>query len=540
MQTQAVDGRRPGDGAVEHKVYRTELTPLSFLRRSAYVFPEKEAVVHGSRRYSYRQLEQRVNRLASRLRSHGLQKHERVAFLCPNIPAMLEAHFAVPAAGGILVSINTRLSSGEVDYILRHSGSRYLFVDAALASLIAPLDTAALEVVRIDDTGAPGDPYEDYLAQGSPDPVESWLEDEEETIAINYTSGTTGRPKGVMYTYRGAYLNALADVIETGMTQDTVHLWTGPMFHCNGWCFTWAVTAVGGTQVCLRKVEADRIWDLFDTEGITHYNAAPTVHISLVNHPRAHCLDHAVTATMGGAPPSPTLLQRLRDLHFRPVQVYGLTETYAPITTNQLRTAWATLPLGEQMRLLARQGQGHVTADLVRVVDEHMQDVPRDGQTLGEVVMRGNIVMKGYFGQPQATSEAFRGGWFHSGDIAAWHADGLIELRDRKKDIIISGGENIATIEVEQTIAELPAVLEVAVIAIPDERWGERPKAFVTLKANYQCTEPEIIQHCRERLAHFKCPAAVEFGDLPKTSTGKVQKYVLREREWAGYEKRIH
>jgi fatty-acyl-CoA synthase len=540
MQTQTDDGRRPGDGAVEHKVYRTELTPLSFLRRSAYVFPEKEAVVHGSRRYSYRHFEQRVNRLASRLRSHGLQKHERVAFLCPNIPAMLEAHFAVPAAGGILVSINTRLSSGEIDYILRHSGSRYLFVDAALEALIAPLDTAELEVVRIDDTGAPGDPYEDYLAQGAPDPVDSWLEDEEETISINYTSGTTGRPKGVMYTYRGAYLNALADVIETGMTQDTVHLWTGPMFHCNGWCFTWAVTAVGGTHVCLRKVEADRIWDLFDTEGITHYNAAPTVHTGLVNHPRAHRLDHAVTATMGGAPPSPTLLQRLRDLHFRPVQVYGLTETYAPITTNQGRPAWATLPLGEQMRLLARQGQGHVTADLVRVVDENMQDVPRDGQTLGEVVMRGNIVMKGYFAQPQATREAFRGGWFHSGDIAAWHADGLIELRDRKKDIIISGGENISTIEVEQTIAQLPAVLEVAVIAIPDERWGERPKAFVTLKANHQCTEPEIIQHCRERLAHFKCPAAVAFGDLPKTSTGKVQKYVLREREWAGYEKRIH
>jgi fatty-acyl-CoA synthase len=540
MQTQPDDGRRPGDGAVEHKVYRTELTPLSFLRRSAYVFPEKEAVVHGGRRYSYRQFEQRVNRLASRLRSHGLQKHERVAFLCPNIPAMLEAHFAVPAAGGILVSINTRLGSGEIDYILRHSGSRYLFVDAALESLISPRATSELEVVRIDDTGAPGDPYEVYLAQGAPDPVESWLEDEEETIAINYTSGTTGRPKGVMYTYRGAYLNALADVIETGMTQDTVHLWTGPMFHCNGWCFTWAVTAVGGTHVCLRKVDADRIWDLFDTEGITHYNAAPTVHTGLVNHPRAHRLDHSVTATMGGASPSPTLLQRLRDLHFRPVQVYGLTETYAPITTNHVRKAWETLSLGEQMCLLARQGQGHVTADRVRVVDENMQDVPRDGQTLGEVVMRGNIVMKGYFAQPQATSEAFAGGWFHSGDIAAWHADGLIVLRDRKKDIIISGGENISTIEVEQTIAELPAVLEVAVIAIPDERWGERPKAFVTLKANHQSTEPEIIQHCRERLAHFKCPAAVEFGDLPKTSTGKVQKYVLREREWAGYEKRIH
>jgi fatty-acyl-CoA synthase len=300
------------------------------------------------------------------------------------------------------------------------------------------------------------------------------------------------------------------------------------------------VTAVGGTHVCLRKVEADRIWDLFDTEGITHYNAAPTVHAGLVNHPRAYRLAHSVTATMGGAPPSPTLLQRLGELNLRPVQVYGLTETYAPITTNHVRKAWETLPLGEQMRLLARQGQGHVTADLVRVVDENMQDVPRDGETLGEVVMRGNIVMKGYFEQPEATREAFAGGWFHSGDIAAWHADGLIELRDRKKDIIISGGENIATIEVEQTIAELSAVLEVAVIAIPDEQWGERPKAFVTLKPNSSSTAPEIIQHCRERLAHFKCPAAVEFGDLPKTSTGKVQKYVLREREWAGYEKRIH
>jgi fatty-acyl-CoA synthase len=526
--------------AVEHKVYRTELTPLSFLRRSAYVFPEKEAVVHGNRRYSYRQFAERVNRLASRLRDQGLQKHDRAAFLCPNIPAMLEAHYAVPAAGGILVGLNTRLNSGEIDYILRHSGARYLFVDAALDALIAPLDTAALEVVRIDDTGAPSDPYEDYLAQGSPEPVESWLEDEEETIALNYTSGTTGRPKGVMFTYRGAYLNALADVIETGMTPDTVHLWTGPMFHCNGWCFTWAVTAVGGTQVCLRKVEADRIWDLLDTEGITHYNAAPTVHISLANHPKAHRLDHSVTATMGGAPPSPTLLQRLGELGFRPVQVYGLTETYAPITTNHVRKAWATLPLGEQMRLLARQGQGHVTADLVRVVDEHMQDVPRDGHTLGEVVMRGNIVMKGYFAQPEATREAFRGGWFHSGDIAAWHADGLIELRDRKKDIIISGGENIATIEVEQVVVSHPAVLECAVVAIPDDYWGERPKAFVTLKPSATATAEEIIAFCRGRLAHFKCPVAVAFGELPKTSTGKVQKYVLRELEWAGYEARVH
>ena len=527
-------------GGPEPKVYRTDLTPVSFLRRSAYIFPDKVAVVHGDRRYSYGQLRERVDRLASILRSRRLQKHDRVAFLSPNIPAMLEAHFAVPAAGGILVTINTRLSSGEIDYILQHSGARYLFVDAMLESLIRPLDTARLQVVRIDDTGTSGDPYEDFLAEGSLEPVASWLEDEEETISINYTSGTTGRPKGVMYTYRGAYLNALGDVIETGMNQDTVHLWTGPMFHCNGWCFTWAVAAVGGTHVCLRKVDANEIWDLIDAKGVTHYNAAPTVHAGIVNHPKAHRLDRSVTATMGGAPPSPTLLARLRDLNFRPVQVYGLTETYAPITTNQLRRSWEGLPMEEQMRLLARQGQGHVTADLVRVVDEQMHDVPRDGETLGEVVMRGNIVMKGYFEQPEATAEAFAGGWFHSGDIAAWHPDGLIELRDRKKDIIISGGENISTIEVEQTIVELPAVLEAAVIAIPDDKWGERPKAFVTLNPGSSATEEDIIQHCRSRLAHFKCPAAVEFGDLPKTSTGKVQKFVLREREWAGQEKRIH
>ncbi len=527
-------------GGPEPKVYRTDLTPVSFLRRSAYIFPDKVAVVHGDRRYSYGQLRERVDRLASILRSRRLQKHDRVAFLSPNIPAMLEAHFAVPAAGGILVTINTRLSSGEIDYILQHSGARYLFVDAMLESLIRPLDTARLQVVRIDDTGTSGDPYEDFLAEGSLEPVASWLEDEEETISINYTSGTTGRPKGVMYTYRGAYLNALGDVIETGMNQDTVHLWTGPMFHCNGWCFTWAVAAVGGTHVCLRKVDANEIWDLIDAKGVTHYNAAPTVHAGIVNHPKAHRIDRSVTATMGGAPPSPTLLARLRDLNFRPVQVYGLTETYAPITTNQLRRSWEGLPMEEQMRLLARQGQGHVTAELVRVVDEQMHDVPRDGETLGEVVMRGNIVMKGYFEQPEATAEAFAGGWFHSGDIAAWHPDGLIELRDRKKDIIISGGENISTIEVEQTIVELPAVLEAAVIAIPDDKWGERPKAFVTLNPGSSATEEDIIQHCRSRLAHFKCPAAVEFGDLPKTSTGKVQKFVLREREWAGQEKRIH
>jgi len=522
------------------RVYRSELTPVADLRRSAYVFPDKTAVVHGKRRYSYRVFEERVNRLASALRRAGLEKHDRVAFLCPNIPPLLEAHFAVPAAGGILAAINTRLGSEEVAYILSHSGARFLFVDSELESVVAGVDTSGVEVVRVNDTGAPGDPYEDLLATGSPDPVESWLEDEEEPISINYTSGTTGRPKGVVYTHRGAYLNALGEVIETGLGYGSVYLWTLPMFHCNGWCFPWAVTAVAGRHVCLRRVEPGRIWELLDSEAITHYNGAPTVHIGVVNHPAAHCLDRQVTVTLAGAPPSPTLLGRLRELNFRPIHVYGLTETYGPITVCAWHQEWSDLPEDEQARLLARQGQAYLVADLVRVVGEGMLDVPREGAVLGEVAMRGNNVMKEYFLQPEATSEAFRGGWFHSGDLAVWHPDGYIELRDRSKDIIISGGENISTIEVEQTIARHPAVLECAVVAIPHDTWGERPKAFVTLKPEASASDAEIIEFCRERLAHYKCPDEVEFRELPKTSTGKVQKYVLREKEWSGFEKRIH
>jgi fatty-acyl-CoA synthase len=525
---------------VHRAVNRTELTPLSFLERSAYVFPDKPAVVHGQRRYTYGQLGERVNRLASALRSAGLGKQDRVAFLCPNIPAMLEAHFGVPAAGGVLVAINTRLNSDEIDYILRHSGARFLFVDAELEALIKPLDLPAVRVIRVDDTGDPGDPYEDFIAGGSPAPVESWLQDEDETISINYTSGTTGRPKGVMYTHRGAYLNAIGEILETAISFDARYLWTLPMFHCNGWCFTWGVTAVAGTHVCLRRVDPDRIWELIDTEGITHYNGAPTVQISVVNHPRAHRLQRPVTVTVAGAPPSPTLLGKLKELNFRPVHVYGLTETYGPHTVCAWHSEWDALPAEEQARLAARQGQGYVMADPVRIVDNDMTDVPRDAQTLGEVVMIGNNVMKGYFEQPEATAEAFRGGWFHSGDIGVWHPDGYIELRDRKKDIIISGGENISTIEVEQCVARHPAVLECAVVAIPDEKWGERPKAFVTLKPGQTATEREIVDFCRQNIAHFKCPAAVEFGELPKTSTGKVQKFVLRDKEWAGRDKRIH
>ena len=529
------------------KAYRTELTPLSFLRRSASVFPDRTAVVHGERRYTYRQLEERADRLAGALRSAGMRRGDRVAFLAPNIPPLLEAHYGVPAAGGVLVAINTRLNSEEVGYIVGHSGARFLFVDAELAPVLEPLDLGEVTVVRIDDTGEPGDPYEDLLAAAGGPGVSPGTgadpggpDDEEEVISVNYTSGTTGRPKGVMYTHRGAYLNALGEVVTASMTFDTVYLWTLPMFHCNGWCFTWGVTAVAGRHVCLRKVDSGRIWELIDSEGVTHYNGAPTVHIGVVNDPSAHRLDRRVTVTVAGAPPSPTLLGQLDALNFRPVHVYGLTETYGPYTVCDWHEEWEGLPAEERARLLARQGQAYVIADPVRVVDEEMRDVPRDGETLGEVVMRGNDVMKGYFEQADATAEAFRGGWFHSGDIAVMHPDGAIELRDRKKDIIISGGENISTIEVEQAVARHPAVLECAVVAVPDEKWGERPKAFVTLKPGASATAEDIIAFCRENLAKFKCPAVVEFGELPKTSTGKVQKFVLRDKEWGSGAKRIN
>jgi fatty-acyl-CoA synthase len=520
---------------MSEKVYRSELTPVSFLRRSAYMFPEKTAVVYGGRRYSYSELEKRVDRLASRLLDGGMQKGDRVAFLCPNTPPMLEAHFAVPAAGLVLVAINTRLGKDEVSYIIEHSGAKMAFVDAELEDLLEDVET-----VRIDDTGEQGDPYEDYLAEGSPEPVPDVLEDEEETISINYTSGTTGRPKGVMYTYRGAYLSALGNAIEIGMGYETKYLWTLPMFHCNGWTYPWAVTAVAGTHVCLRRVEPPRIWELFEEEGITHYCAAPTVQIGIVNEEAAHPLETPVTAAIAGAPPSPTLLGQLTDLNIRPMHIYGLTETYGPMTTSGVHPEWEELNADERARLMARQGQGYTTADLVRVVDENLNDVERDGETMGEIVMHGNMVAKGYFENEEATEEAFEGGWYHSGDVAVWHPDGYVEIRDRNKDIIVSGGENISTIEVEQAVSRHPAVMEAAVVAIPDEKWGERPKAFVVLKKGQEANEEEIIDFCKEHIARFKAPAAVEFTELPKTSTGKVQKFVLREKEWAGREKQVN
>jgi fatty-acyl-CoA synthase len=524
---------------VANKVSRTELNPADLLERAAFIYPNKVALVHGERRTTYAALGERAWRLANALRGAGLEKGDRIATLLPNSPAMLEAHFGVPAAGGILVTVNTRLSSDEIAYILEHSGSRFLLLDAELAGLVDGVDLGGIRVIRVDDTGGADDPYEQLLADGTSDRPASWLEDEEETISVNYTSGTTGRPKGVQFTYRGAYLNALNESIVAGLSPESVFLWLQPMFHCNGWCFTWAVTAVGGRHVTIRAVDPDLIWNLIDAEGVTNFNGAPTVQLMVINHAKAHRVERQVTVVVAAAPPSPTLFARMDELNFRVVHVYGLTETYGPITLCPEQEEWRELPAAERAVLLARQGQAYPSADLVRVVDDRMNDVPRDGETMGEVVMRGNNVMAGYFEDTAATEQAFRGGWFHSGDLAVWHPDGNVELRDRNKDIIISGGENISSIEVEQTIVAHPAVLECAVVAIPHPHWGERPKAFVALKDDATVSADEIIAFARDRLAHYKCPDAVEFGPLPKTSTGKVQKYVLREQEWAGHETRI-
>jgi fatty-acyl-CoA synthase len=524
---------------MDKTAFRLELSPLNFLRRSAEALGERTAVVHGDRRYDYAELQRRCNRMASALLDRGLERHDRVAVLCPNIPALLEAHYGIPLAGGVLVAMNTRLNSDEIRYILEDSGSRLLFVDAELQPLVEDAGGGDLDIVVVQDTGDDDDPYEQFLASGSADPLEPRLADESEPISINYTSGTTGRSKGAVYSHRGAYLRAHGVALETRMGYDTVHLWTLPMFHCNGWCLTWGVTAVAGTHVCLRKVEPKRIWELLEDEGVTHYSGAPTIHINIANHASAHRLEQRVTVPTGGSPPTPTILSQMRELNLHPIHLYGLTETYGPVMGCSWQPQWDELPLEDQARVLARQGHTYNGADLVRVVDEDMNDVPRDGETVGEVVMRGNSVMLRYHNKPDETKEAFRGGWFHSGDLAAWHPDGYVDLRDRAKDIIISGGENISSIEVESALAKHPAVLEAAVVAMPDEKWGERPKAFVELKEGADASEEDIIAFCRDNLARFKCPASVEFGELPRTSTGKVQKFVLREREWAGREKAI-
>ena len=525
------------DAPEVRRAHRSELNPVSFLLRSEFVYPDKVAVVHGERRYTYREMGERVRRLAAGLRDAGLEKGDRVAFIAPNIPALLEAHYAVPAAGGVLVAINYRLSSDDVAFILEHAGARFVFVDHEFAELV---NGASIErTVRIDDTGDSDDPYEEFLAGSSPDPLPSVLEDEDEPISINYTSGTTGRPKGAVYHHRGAYLNALGEVIETRLTAESVYLWTLPMFHCNGWCFTWAVTAVGGRHICLRKVDAGRVWELIDAEGVTHYNGAPTVQASLLDHEQAHELDREVITTVSGSPPTPELFTRLTDTGIRPIHVYGSTELYGPYMICERQEGWDELPIEEQAQLLGRQGVHYVVADAVRVVDDQGEEVAADGRALGEVLMRGNNVMTGYFDDPERTAETLAGGWYHSGDLAVRHPDGYIELRDRKKDIIVSGGENIPTIEVEQAISGHPAVAAVAVVSTPDEKWGERPKAFVELADGENASEEEILDFAKQHLTGYMRPSIVEITKLPKTSTGKIQKKELRDKEWEGHERRI-
>jgi fatty-acyl-CoA synthase len=531
------------------EVYRSYLTPLRFLQRSADVFREKTAIIHGDWRVSYPEFAARSYRLANGLKGLGVEKGDRVAALLPNIPPMLEANFGVPIIGAVLVPINTRLKGEEIAYILNHSGAKALIVDTELASQLEPvldqLETVETIINVADVPGGvrlPGLDYEEFLAANSPVAPDWAITDEDETISINYTSGTTGRPKGVMYTHRGAYLNALGELLETKMTSDSVYLWTLPMFHCSGWCYPWAVTAIGGTHVCLRKLEPPAVWSLVREHGVTHFCAAPTVLIALSSceEARSAPLPQKLIVSVAAAPPSPRLLAELEALGIEIVHVYGLTEVYGPYTVCAWQRQWDELPIEERSRVKARQGVGYLVADDARVVDSEMRDVPADGETLGEVIMRGNNAMKGYFNDPEATERAFRGGWFHSGDLGVMHPDGYIELRDRQKDIIISGGENISTIEVERAISSHDAVLEVAVIGVPDDFWGETPKAFVTLRPGQTATEAEIIAHVRGRLAHFKAPKAVEFCDLPKTSTGKIQKFVLREREWRDKEKRIN
>jgi fatty-acyl-CoA synthase len=525
------------------------LTPLAFLRRSAEVFGDKTAIVYGERRHTYRDFAAEATRVAHALRGSGIGPGDRVAYLLPNVPEMLIAHFAVPLAGAVLVAINTRLSTEEVRYILDHSGAKILVVDAALHPTVAPVAAelkTVEEIITVVDPVAPGDGigsgvrYDDLLARGSGDPLPWTVDDENRLLAINYTSGTTGRPKGVMYNHRGAYLNSWGEIVHSTHTPDSVYLWTLPMFHCNGWCTTWGVTGIGGTHVCLREVRGDVIWKLIKEHRVTHLNGAPTVVTTIMRASEREELDYQLVVTTAGAPPSPTTILKMEQLGFRVVHVYGLTETYGPYSVNEYQRAWDGLDAEERARLQSRQGVGMLCAEWMRVVDADMHDVPADGATMGEVVMRGNNVMVGYFEDPAATEKAFAGGWFHSGDLGVMHPDGYVELRDRAKDVVVSGGENISTIEVEQAIVSHPAVVEAAVIGVPDEQWGERPKAFVILAPGESATEDELIAHVKSKIARYKAPKAVEIvAELPKTSTGKVQKFELREKEWGAEASRI-
>jgi len=528
----------------------TALTPLSFLERSARVWPEKIAVIYGSRRLTYPEFAAEAQRAARALRASGIQPGDRVAYLMPNLPEMLIAHFAVPLAGAVLVAINTRLTAEEISYIMRHSGAKILVTDAALLPKAAPAangaDARTQLIVAIDAEAESAPPdlaadprlmnYSEFLAKPLGDPLPWSVPDELARIAINYTSGTTGLPKGVIYTHRGAYLNSFAQIVHSRLDEDSVYLWTLPMFHCNGWCDTWAVTAIGGTHVCLREVHGETIWKQMREHGVTHLNAAPTLVSSILNTCPAGPLPWPVLITTAGASPSPTMIAEMERMGFKVVHVYGLTETYGPITICQPQPQWADLPADQRAVLQARQGVGMIPAGGLRVVDKEMTDVPADGSTMGEIVMRGNTVMAGYYRDQEATAEAFSGGWFHSGDLGVMYPDGSIEVRDRAKDIIISGGENISSVEIEQALMSHPAVREVAVVGVPDDKWGERPKAYVVLRPGRSATPEDLIAHVRTKIADYKTPRDIDITVvLPKTSTGKIQKYMLRKTVRAGH-----
>ncbi len=518
------------------------LSPLSFLKRAAHVYPDHLSVVHGEERYTWGQTYKRSRRLASALRGRGIEAGDTVSLMALNTPAMFEAHFGVPMAGVILHSLNTRLDARTIAFMLNHAESKALITDRELSPTVSEaLERLGRPILVIDINDPLGNggellgekDYEAFLQEGDPDFVWELPNDEWQAISLNYTSGTTGNPKGVVYHHRGAYLNAVSNILAWDMGKHPVYLWTLPMFHCNGWCYPWTLAAVVGTSVCLRQVRVDMIYELIASEGVTHYCGAPIVHNMLVNAPeemRAKKTQR-IKGMVAAAPPPAAVLEALERNDFEITHVYGLTECYGPAVVCDWHAEWDELPLDERATLKSRQGVAyHMLEGLMVANPKTLQPVAADGKTMGEVFMRGNNLMMGYLKNPTATEKAFAGGWFHTGDLGVMHPNGYIELKDRAKDIIISGGENISTIEVENTLYSHPAVSEAAVVARPDDKWGETPCAFITLKPGAHATEAEIMAYCRQQMANFKAPKTVVFGPLPKTSTGKVQKFKLRDQ----------
>ena len=529
-------------GLDRNRANYTPLTPLSLLARTAYVYPQRLAVVSGPRRYTWREVYARCRRLASALAARGIGAGDTVSVMLPNVPAMYEAHFGVPMTGAVLNTLNTRLDAPAIAFMLDHAEAKVVITDrefsATMRAALAQLGRRPL-VIDLDDPEYEGGEllgeidYETFIAGG--DPAYEWRmpEDEWNAISLNYTSGTTGNPKGVVYHHRGAYLNAVSNMLSWAMPPHAVYLWTLPMFHCNGWCFPWTIAAAAGTNVCLRRIEPRLIFDLMREHGVTHYCGAPVVHTMLLNAPDEwkQGVARPVHSLVAGAAPPVAMIEGMEKMGFDITHVYGLTETYGPAAVCAKHSEWDALPLEDRAELNGRQGVAyHLQESMVVMDPATMTPVPPDGKTMGEVMFRGNITMKGYLKNGRATDEAFAGGWFHSGDLAVLQPDGYVKIKDRSKDIIISGGENISSLEVEDVIYRHPAVLAAAVVAKPDERWGEVPCAFVELKEGAQVTEAEIVEHCRARIAHFKAPKRVVFGTLPRTSTGKIQKFVLRQQ----------